>query len=62
MPHPVHSLLQRFLDSQQYAFDPRERALWPTERLAEPPAARKDGAAEPAPKGRIYDSSLEYQS
>ena len=28
MPHPVHSLLQRFLDTQQYAFDPRERALF----------------------------------
>ena len=42
MPHPVHSLLQRFLDTQQYAFDPRERALWPSERFPQAPlAARK---------------------
>lgn len=61
MPHPVHSLLQRFLDTQQYAFDPRERALWPSERFPQAPLARKSGAAEPAPKGDVYDG-LEYQS
>lgn len=61
MPHPVHSLLQRFLDTQQYAFDPRERALWPSERFPQAPPAREDGAAEPAPEGRIYNH-LEYQS
>jgi hypothetical protein len=61
MPHPVHSLLQRFLDTQQYAFDPRERALWPSERFPQASLARKDTVAEPAPKGRIYDG-LEYQN
>ncbi len=61
MPHPVHSLLQRFLDTQQYAFDPRERALWPSERFPQAPLPRKDAAAEPAPKGRVYDG-LEYQN
>ena len=49
MPHPVHSLLQRFLDTQQYAFDPRERALF--DRPA--PKAKK-GAAEPASKRTVY--------
>ena len=61
MPHPVHSLLQRFLETQQYAFDPRERALWPSERFPQVPLARKDGAAERAPTCNVYDG-LEYQN
>ena len=61
MPHPVHSLLQRFLDTQQYAFDPRERALWPSERFPQVPAARTNGASEPATKGIVY-GELGHQS
>ena len=45
MPHPVHRLLQRFLETQQYACDPRERALF--DRPA--PQAGK-AASEPTQK------------
>lgn len=61
MPHPVHSLLQRFLDSQQYAFDPRERALWPSERFPQEPHAGSNGAAESASNGHAYEG-LEYRN
>ena len=56
MPHPVHSLLQRFLETQQYAFDPRERALF--DRPA--PQGRK-AAPEPASKKAVY-GELGHQS
>lgn len=49
MPHPVHRLLQRFLETQQYAFDPRERALF--DRPA--PQAGK-AAPEPASERIAY--------
>jgi len=55
MPHPVHSLLQRFLDSQQYAFDPRERALWPSERFPQEPHVPANGAAKPGHNGHAHE-------
>lgn len=60
MPHPVHSLLQRFLDSQQFAFDPRERALWPDERFPQEPHVETNGAAKPASNGHAY-KGFEYR-
>jgi len=61
MPHPVHSVLQRFLDTQQYAFDPRERALWPSERFPQAQQTRTKDAAEPARKRSVY-AELGHQS
>ena len=45
MPHPVHRLLQRLLETQQYAFDPRERALFDR-----PQSQARKAAPEPARK------------
>jgi len=61
MRHPVHELLQRFLDSQQFAFDARERALWPSERFPQDPHGRTDRAAEPSTTGAI-NGELEYRN
>ena len=55
MPHPVHRLLQRFLDTQQYAFDPRERALF------ERPAPQA-GKAAPEPTRKAVYGQLGYRN
>jgi hypothetical protein len=60
MPHPVHSLLQRFLDTQQHAFDPRERALWPTEQSPQEPRLKANGAEQRASNGHAY-KGFEYR-
>ena len=56
MPHPVHRLLQRFLETQQYAFDPRERALF------ERPAPQAGKAATEAARQKVIYGQLGYRN
>ena len=64
MRHPVHQLLLRFLDSDQFAFDPSEHELWPSERFVpsrRDPHPDLDRAAEPALTATVY-GELEYRN
>ncbi|MEX2150211.1 MAG: hypothetical protein WD793_08340 [Steroidobacteraceae bacterium] len=64
MRHPVHRLLLRFLDSDQFAFDSSKHELWPSERFVpsrRDPHPKPGRAAEPARRGTVY-RELEYRN
>lgn len=64
MRHPVHRLLEQWLNSDQFAFDSTKHELWPSERFVPP---RDDGrpqsgrTPEPARRGSDYRGP-EYQN
>jgi hypothetical protein len=51
MRNPVHRLLERWLNSDQFAFDSTQHELWPSERI---PPLRFDKPAEPRVNRRVY--------
>ena len=54
MRHPLHRLLEKWLNSDQFAFDSTQHELWPSERI--PPLRRENShrAAEPPAKRGVY--------
>ena len=54
MRHIFHEILARYLDSDQFAFDPSPRELWPEARASwHPQAPRVTGTPAPA-RGRHH--------
>jgi hypothetical protein len=59
MTHPVHAILKRIFDIEQYAFDTNTREFWPSSREAWPSERfvqafvgdRPDGYAAPRASG-----------
>jgi hypothetical protein len=58
MRHPVHRLLERWLNTDQFAFDSTQHELWPSERI---PPLRHDKPPEPRANCGVYDR-LEYRN
>jgi hypothetical protein len=58
MRHPVHRLLERWLNSDQFAFDSTQHELWPSERI---PPLRHDKPPEPRANRGVY-APLEYRN
>jgi hypothetical protein len=61
MRHPVHRLLEKWLNSDQFAFDSTQHELWPSERIPPLRYEKPDGAAEPPATRGIY-GELEYRN
>jgi hypothetical protein len=64
MRHTLHRLLERWLNSDQHAFDSTQHELWPSERFVPSrgdPRPNPDRAAEPALPGTVY-GELEYRN
>lgn len=58
MRHTLHRLLERWLDSDQHAFDSTQHELWPAERI---PPLRHDKPPEPRASRGVH-GELEYQN
>ena len=52
MRHIFHEILERYLDSEQAAFDTSVRELWPTERFVLRTPAATHGSGSGAGRGR----------
>ena len=63
MRHIFHEILQRYLDSDQFAFDTTPRELWPSPPFAPRPANAGNGGgiAERGGRGR-FRRELESQN
>ena len=55
MAHPVHEILRRFLETEQFAFDAGARQIWPWERNgAGRPSADESEDEEPTQFDDVY--------
>lgn len=57
MRHIFHEIFERYLNSEQSAFDTSLRELWASERLVFRPRSKGNGTApteEPARNGAVY--------
>ena len=61
MRHPLHRLLERWLNSDQFAFDSTQHELWPSERIPPSRHEKPQRAAEPPAKRGVY-GALEYRN
>jgi hypothetical protein len=52
MRHIFHEILERYLNSEQAAFDTSVRELWPTERYALRPRSTRSGSGSGTGRGR----------
>lgn len=53
MPHPVHAILKRLLDIEQFAFDATPGEFWPSERFV-PDGRESQGRSEPRRRDGLY--------
>lgn len=61
MPHPVHRILKRFLDSEQFAFDSTAREFWPSERFVPGSRGETDHAGRAPEPGEFDGVYLERE-
>ena len=61
MRHPVHRLLEKWLNSDQFAFDSTQHELWPSERIPPLWQENPDRASEPPANRGVY-GALEYRN
>ena len=63
MRHILHEILQRYLDSDQFAFEASPRELWPSPQPASRPANAGNGSGHGGRGGRgRTDRELESQN